>query len=154
MRAWYQADPRSRVLYMLLSPAFRLVPLAAAICLFGMGATGATGAAAGPPAPAPPPNGYYIHWPEAKAAPPEPCGQKQGEFKCSIERSGRSDAARFSRSPTAVYRLEMIAALAIRESRDGRGHGWRTALGSREPDAARSYAGLGVLRYYLNLTQK
>jgi hypothetical protein len=139
-----------------LQPAFRLVPFGAALCLFAMGAAGA---AAGPSAPAPPPNGYYIHWPEAREAPPEPCDPKQRDFTCSIERTAAGpEAARLLAVAEALYPpRDVIAEIAERESYEigadtvGVPLWWSRGTGPRRVPYA---ATRGALDYFLSLTRK
>ncbi len=136
--------------------ACRLVPISAAVCLL---ATGAAATAAGVSAPVPPPDGYYIHWPEAKAPPPEPCDEKQRDFTCSIERTAVGpEAARLLAIAEAVYPpRDLIAEIAARESYEtgadtsGVPLWWVRGTGARRIPYA---ATRGALDYFLRLTQK
>jgi hypothetical protein len=138
-----------------LWPVSRFVPIAASICLF---ATWATGAAAASSAPAPP-NRYYIYWPEAKAAPPDPCDAKQRDFMCSVERTAVGpEAARLLAIAEALYPpRDVITEIAARESYEtgadtvGVPLWWVRGTGPRRIPYA---ATRGALNYYLRLTQK
>jgi hypothetical protein len=123
------------------------------LCLLAIGST------APPVAASAPPDGYYIHWAEAKAPPPEPCDAKQPDFKCSIERTAANpEAARILSIAEAVYPpRDVIAEIAARESYEtgadtaGVPLWWVRGTGARRVPYA---ATRGALDYYLRLTQK
>jgi len=115
--------------------------------------------AAGPPAPAPVPHGYYIHWPGAKSAPPEPCDENQRDFTCTIERTAAGpEAARLLGIAEAVYPpRDLLAEIAARESYEigsdtaGVPLWWVRGTGPRRVPYA---ATRGALDYYLKLTRE